>query len=211
MPPPQAIGRRDAEYAIARHCSAAMTFCRCWNPALATLPAGALRCAMPMAMSSWQKADAAQIAHVQRAVRTGLTALPQPQRPGALAPGPRLMATASHSIRAWLAHWWRLRTHAERAAVVAGAALALRRSLASGLAGPSRYRQTDARAGGATRRAGAGACQADAIGGLERRRLRLREPRCARYGTGAVRHQGQRDRLTGDDLRVTIDEFRSTP
>ena len=194
-------------YAIARDCLRATTFCRCSREPLRRWRrcrlARCARCAMPMAMSSsnCRNADAAQIAHVQRELQgRGLTAIAAATATGArLRLGTRLMATAVElDPRDRLTHWWRLRTHAERAAVVAGAVA--RRSgarLAAGLAAdPGRYRQTDARASCAARGTGAGTRPS-----RRHRRTRAqdasacaRAARCARYCARAGRHQSQRDR-----------------
>ena len=108
-----------------------------------------------------------------------------------------------------LTHWWRLRTHAERAAVIAGGALAvgalawllvwlpvqadiarLTRELAV-----QRAALTQAR------------LQADAMGGLERRTPPTsREPRAALdLALAASGIKTSAIDRTGDDLRVTIE------
>jgi type II secretory pathway component PulM len=108
-----------------------------------------------------------------------------------------------------LTHWWRLRTQAERAALVAGALLAaaalawlmfwlpVQADIARLTRGLAVQRAALAQARG----------QADAIGGLERRTpAPVREPRASL--DQALAQSGIKasaiDR-SGDDLRVTID------
>jgi type II secretory pathway component PulM len=108
-----------------------------------------------------------------------------------------------------LTHWWRLRTHAERAAVIAGAVLA-----AAALAWLLVWVPVQADIARLTRELAVqraaltqARIQADAIGGLERGTPPPpREPRAAlelTLATSGIKASAI-DR-TGDDLRVTID------
>jgi general secretion pathway protein L len=90
MPPPQAIGRRDAELRHRAGLPARDDFLPLLAraaPALATLPAGSvrsLRYADGHVVLELQKSDAAQIARVQRELQAqGLTALAAPTTTGA--------------------------------------------------------------------------------------------------------------------------------
>ncbi len=218
MPPLQAIGRRDAELRHRAGLPARDDFLPLLAraaPALATLPTGSvrsLRYADGHVVLELQKSDAAQIAHVQRELQgRGLTAIAAADGGrGAAASGHRLMATAVElDTRDRLTHWWRLRTHAERAAVVAGAALAIAAlawllvwlPIQADIARLTRELAVQRAALAQAR------VQADAIGGLERRTPPpVREPRAAL--DLALAQSGIKasaiDR-TGDDLRVTID------
>ena len=120
------------------------------------------------------------------------------------------MATAVElDSRERLTHWWRLRTHSERVAVVAGATLAIAAlawllvwlPIQADIARLTRELAVQRAALAQAR------VQADAIGGLERRTPpSVREPRTAL--DLALTQSGIKasaiDR-TGDDLRVTID------
>jgi len=120
-----------------------------------------------------------------------------------------MATTVELDSRDRLAHWWRLRTHAERAAVVAGAALAI-----AALAWLLVWLPIQADIARLTRELAAqraalaqARVQADAIGGLERRTPPpVREPRAAldiALAQAGIKASAV-DR-TGDDLRVTID------
>jgi type II secretory pathway component PulM len=120
------------------------------------------------------------------------------------------MATAVElDPRDRLAHWWRLRTHAERAAVVAGAALAI-----AALAWLLVWLPIQADIARLTRELAVqraaltqARVQADAIGGLERRTPpSVREPRAALdLALAQAGIKASAIDPTGDDLRVTID------